>query len=145
LLKRLGQIKQNFDLVAITILLMNLARLSLLMLPFKFLMRVFNRLGQLDFWVQKQSISVSKIIYAVNWVSFWMPGHVKCLARALTAQTLMQWYGYPSDLCIGVAKDEANVFEAHAWVEYQGKVVIGYLDNFSRFVRLPSLQEKVRL
>jgi hypothetical protein len=52
---------------------------------------------------------------------------------------LLNWYGYASELRIGVAKGEQGELEAHAWVEYQGKVIIGGLSTLSRYVPLPSL------
>jgi hypothetical protein len=48
-----------------------------------------------------------------------------CLSRALTAQVLLTRNGYPADLRIGVAKGADGQFQAHAWVEYDGQVVIG--------------------
>ncbi len=67
-----------------------------------------------------------------------MPGQVKCLARALTTQVIIRRQGYTPDLRIGVAKDEANRLEAHAWLELQGYVVIGLLPDLNRFVPMPS-------
>ncbi|NET54236.1 MAG: lasso peptide biosynthesis B2 protein, partial [Merismopedia sp. SIO2A8] len=65
---------------------------------------------------------------------------VKCLARALTTQVFMSRQGYSPQLRIGVAKGEGGQLEAHAWVESQGQVVIGYLGNLSYFTPLPSLE-----
>lgn len=84
-------------------------------------------------------VSVCKIAWAVNAVSRYMPG-VKCLARALTTQVLMSRYGHSCELRIGVAKGEKGTLEAHAWIEHQGRVVMGYLADLSRFIPLPSLQ-----
>jgi hypothetical protein len=69
-----------------------------------------------------------------------MPGHVKCLARALTTKTLMKQHGYTAELRIGVMRSQAGQLEAHAWIEYQGEVIIGQLHNLVEFTPLPSLR-----
>jgi hypothetical protein len=69
-----------------------------------------------------------------------MPGGAKCLARALTTQVLLNRQGYLPDLRIGVAKATAGQLEAHAWIEYQGQVVMGHLNDLARYLPLPSLE-----
>jgi hypothetical protein len=68
-----------------------------------------------------------------------VPG-ATCLSQALAAQTLFLRQGYPAELHIGVAKNETGQLEAHAWVESEGQVVIGDLQNLSRYTPLPSLE-----
>jgi hypothetical protein len=53
------------------------------------------------------------------------PGLKTCLAQALAAQVLLTRRGYPALLRIGVAKGERQQLQAHAWVESEGKIVIG--------------------
>jgi hypothetical protein len=48
-------------------------------------------------------------------------------------QILLQQQGYPASLQIGVAKGRDGQLEAHAWVESQGQVVIGNLENLAHF------------
>ncbi|MDH5202459.1 MAG: lasso peptide biosynthesis B2 protein [Nitrospirota bacterium] len=50
---------------------------------------------------------------------------VTCFTKALTLRVLLQKQGYDVTLCIGVARNEESLFQAHAWVESQGKVLIG--------------------
>ena len=88
---------------------------------------------------QITNVSVGKIVWTVNAASRYMPG-VMCLARALTTQVIMSRHGLSPQLRIGVAKTERGKLEAHAWVEYQGRVAIGGLSNLSKFVPLPSLE-----
>jgi Transglutaminase-like superfamily len=70
-----------------------------------------------------------------------MPGSVKCLAKALTMKTLLNQYNCPSKLIIGVDKNGVNQLEAHAWIEYEGHVVMGQLNDLSRFKPLPNLPQ----
>ncbi|NEP52073.1 MAG: lasso peptide biosynthesis B2 protein [Moorea sp. SIO3C2] len=129
------------QLVINTFILLGLIRLGLWLLPFQRLRRLIAKISQPS--PQSQGVNqtnLSKIVGAVNLSSRYMPGGVKCLARALTTQVLMSRCGYSPQLRIGVAKGEGGKLEAHAWVENQGQVVIGYLRDLSRFTPLPSFK-----
>ncbi len=54
-----------------------------------------------------------------------LPWHSTCLARALATQVLLRRRGVPSRIVFGVRRSPAREFEAHAWVEYDGAIVIG--------------------
>ena len=91
--------------------------------------------------ISTRQISVRKIVWSVNSISHYIPGmKCKCLARALTTQVLMKRYGHTPKLQMGVAKTGEGKLEAHAWVEFQGIVIIGNLPDLSRFLPLPSLE-----
>lgn len=83
--------------------------------------------------------SIDRIVWAVVVASNYVPGTRTCLPRALAAQTLLTRHGYEACLRIGVVKGTAGEFKAHAWVENQGIIVIGDLDNLSHYSPLPSL------
>ena len=48
-----------------------------------------------------------------------------CLTQALSLQVVLGRRGLDSRLCIGVRKGKGDKFEAHAWVERGGRVLIG--------------------
>lgn len=48
-----------------------------------------------------------------------------CLVRAIALQILLARAGQPSDLRLGVAFDETRLFAAHAWLEQNGRILIG--------------------
>jgi transglutaminase superfamily protein len=58
-------------------------------------------------------------------VSRVVPRGSNCLVRALAAGIVLKRYGYPSELKIGVTRPVSGRFEAHAWLESGGNVVIG--------------------
>jgi hypothetical protein len=87
-------------------------------------------------------ISIERVVWAVNVVSRYMPGGVKCLARALATQRLLAQQGYFTQLRIGV-KNLKGKLEAHAWVENNGEVVIGEVPNLSEFTALPALEIEI--
>ncbi len=125
-----------------TFLLLGSIRLGLWMLSFQTLQKLLARVSQPETsTVKLEPLPIGKIIWAVNLSSRYMPGQVKCLARALTTQVLMKQSNYTAELRIGVAKGESGKLEAHAWIEHQGRVVIGYLQDLSRYTPMPSLDK----
>lgn len=66
-----------------------------------------------------------RIAWAVAAASRAVPQGANCLLRALATGAILRRYGYPSELKIGVMKSEAGNFQAHAWLESAGSVVIG--------------------
>lgn len=68
--------------------------------------------------------TTGRIAWAVTVAARYLPGS-KCLVQALAGRKLMASCGFPSAIHIGVAKDSRNWLNAHAWVEAEGKTVIG--------------------
>jgi hypothetical protein len=66
--------------------------------------------------------SAERVAWAVQAASRYVP-RATCLTQALALHVLLKRAGLQSRIRIGVAKEEQ--FESHAWVESQGKVVIG--------------------
>lgn len=48
-----------------------------------------------------------------------------CLTQALALQYLLARAGHACDLHVGVRRDPAGRFEAHAWVSCNGRIVLG--------------------
>lgn len=73
----------------------------------------------------REGDAMDAIVWAVVVASRYVPRST-CLTQALTAQVLLARRGVPASLHIGVAKEGAEArFGAHAWVESEGKVLIG--------------------
>ena len=81
----------------------------------------------------KPTYTLEGIVWAINLCTKYMPGGAKCLARALTAQHLLFWQGYPFEIVIGVAKGDRNQLEAHAWVNSEDRIVVGWLPDLERY------------
>jgi Transglutaminase-like superfamily len=123
-----------------TFILMTTIRLGLWLLPFRVLLKLQTKMMSLIHQTSNPTpVDLGKIITCVNLATRYMPGGAKCLARALTTQVLMHHYNYSGELRIGVAKSTTGSLEAHAWIEHQGQVIIGNLEDLSRFIPLPSL------
>ena len=122
-------------------LLLGTIRLGLWLLPFQTWRRLLVRMTQTaEELPQTNQLCVDKVVWAVEVASRYMPGRVKCLARALATQVLLGRCGHLAQLRIGVAKSEQGQLEAHAWVESQGRIVIGGLKDLARYTPLPPLE-----
>ena len=63
-----------------------------------------------------------------------------CLPQALAAEALLTRGGLPADLRIGVRKDAGGKLLAHAWVESEGRIVVGDLPGgVDAYTRLPAI------
>ena len=114
------------SLVIRAALFLCLAKVSLVFLPFRFVRRFLNFLSPSPVSGASRNPSVcSEIGWAVAAAGWVIPGGRSCLPQALTAEMLLRWHGFPVRLQIGVACNEEEKFQAHAWVESAGQVVIG--------------------
>lgn len=69
-------------------------------------------------------VEADRIRWGVEVVSRRIPA-ATCLTQALAARVLLARHGYPSELRIGVARDPGGRVRAHAWVECEGRIVVG--------------------
>jgi len=92
----------------------------------------------------KKSVQISKLIWAVMVGTRTVPNST-CLIRALALSRLLAQNGYESRLHIGVKRTDGT-FEAHAWVEHDGRAVIdrGEADHFTALCSWESEQRPSR-
>lgn len=83
---------------------------------------------------------VERIVWAVGAADRLVP-RTTCLVRALAAQALLARCGHASQLRLGVARGSGRVFEGHAWLEQDGRVLIGGPVE-GRYVALPVLDRR---
>ncbi|NCO87092.1 MAG: lasso peptide biosynthesis B2 protein [Rhodobacterales bacterium] len=77
---------------------------------------------------------VARVAYAVPRVAARLPWRADCWVQALAAQRWLHRHGVATDLFIGVRRDRAPGFEAHAWLRCGHATVTG--GDFSGFVPL---------
>ena len=117
-------------------------RLGLWIVPFASLRRWTARLARpRDPSSGAVPVPAERIAWAVRAAGRRVPGGQNCLARALTAQTLLARYGHPAWLRIGVAHTTQQGFHAHAWVETRDGVVLRE-STPERFIALPVLDRE---
>lgn len=121
--------------------LLTIIRLGLFFIPLKTYLRLITGLAERS--PRKPSPyaqSVDVEMWALESVGKYILGDAPCLTQSLAAQWVLTRYKLPSELCIGVAKDDQGKFVAHAWVECDGRVVIGGTEeDLQRYSRLSSL------
>jgi hypothetical protein len=110
-------------------------RMGLWVLPF----RVMRRLAFNGKRKKRSRYSVEQFVWAVTETSRYVPG-AACLAEALAGQVLLSRAGYSPRVQIGVAMNEKNEFEAHAWLVLKDQVLIGDI-GLERFTPLTSWEE----
>jgi hypothetical protein len=69
------------------------------------------------------------MVWAVKAAGRAIPGCTNCLVQAIAAEAILVVAGHPCELRIGVAKGESGEFLAHAWVEHEGKMLIGEFER----------------
>jgi hypothetical protein len=80
---------------------------------------------------------IERVVWAVAAASRRAPGWTTCLTQALTVQAMLARRGYPSRLHIGVTRSSQGELDGHAWVEYEGDILIGgSVPELARFVPL---------
>jgi hypothetical protein len=117
-------------------------RLALWGIPSTSLLRfVRRRVDGASSPARAPNIPVERIAWAVRAAGRRIPRST-CLVEALAVQLLFARYGYGSKLRIGVARDASRKFVAHAWVEVDGRIVVGRRKEM-RYTGLPDLGQKL--
>lgn len=115
---------------------LGVARVTLKLLPFARVRRLLTpRRGAM----KHPHIAPINVRWAIKHAERVIPD-ATCLPQAVTAEALLTRAGHPVLLRIGVTKREEGRFEAHAWAESGGRIVIGDLpDGLGEFSHLPPL------
>jgi hypothetical protein len=107
------------------ILFVTLTRVGLWLLPLQAVRHELARVSQAPPQPSSNDLScLDAIAWAVKAASRYIP-HATCLTQALAAQVLVERAGLPSRVCLGVARGEGAHFRAHAWLESEGRIVVG--------------------
>lgn len=85
---------------------------------------------------------MERIARAVTGASRAVPG-AACLTQALAAQVLLERRGLPARVRVGVTRADGGQLLAHAWVESDGRIVLGGTD-LSGYTPLAALERETR-
>lgn len=77
---------------------------------------------------EKAGINPEVVAKIIERVAKFVPGAL-CLAQAITAQRQLAKMGYKTTIRIGVKAETTAYLEAHAWLIYQDKVILGGAEN----------------
>ena len=117
--------------------LLGLIRLGMELFPFSTLKKFLERLNPIS-RVSKKNFSEEELVWSVTVTSRYVP-KATCLAQALATQFLLQQGGHQACLHIGVTEAEGGGIKAHAWVESQGRILIGGFE-IDRYTHLLALE-----
>ncbi|MGH9508372.1 MAG: lasso peptide biosynthesis B2 protein [Terriglobales bacterium] len=82
------------------------------------------------------AVPAERVAWAVSAAARYVPG-ATCLVQALVARDLLRSEGYPARICLGVDNRGDDSFRAHAWVECEGRVLLG--GNETGYAPLPAV------
>ena len=108
------------------------ARVALWTMPFARVQELAARLGARRGGV---GVAPGRVAWSVETTAKSIP-QATCLTQALAAQVMLSRAGEEPSLHIGVAT-ERGAFEAHAWLELNGRPLVGDRD-LDRYARLES-------
>jgi len=120
--------------LARTMVTLGLSRLVTWILPFPFGRRLMVGKRRAD----RSTITEDQITWAMQHAQRIIP-RATCLPQAIAAEALLTRGGLPAHLQIGVKKTPDGKLTAHAWVESNGRIVVGNLRDLNDYTRLPTL------
>lgn len=115
-------------------------RVALWILPSRVIVRLVRLLASGDVVGPSAAIPrIEDITWAIGASSSRVPG-ASCLTQAVAAQLLLRHYHYQSYIVLGAGRSASgNGFFAHAWLEHDGRVLIGGSQS-AHLSRLPPLR-----
>ena len=122
---------------------LGIARLSLLILPFRWIAPYLGRhMAESPEGMEKNwEDFVVRVSWAVQKASRHLPWECRCLVQAMAGKGMFKLRGIPSTLYLGMAKDGEDKFKAHAWLR-SGDVLITGEQDMNLFTVVSTFAEK---
>ncbi len=106
---------------------LGLSRLAVLTLPFRWIAPYMGQTQAVspvdDASVDEEQ--VKRVARAIRWTSRHTPWDSNCLAQALTAKRMLHRRRINCTLYLGLAKDQDDQLEAHAWLRSGAFILTG--------------------
>jgi hypothetical protein len=83
-------------------------------------------------------IPVGVLVWAVGAAGRRLARTSRCLTEALALWVLLRRNGHDGTIRIGVAREDVDGFEAHAWLESDGTILVGGERSPQEYVPLPA-------
>lgn len=125
--------------------LLTIVRLMLAFTPFEVAARRLDAMGepraqtrvgpQSEYPEGRAEADAEVLLWAIRAAARVVP-RATCLVQALGARVLLRRRGLESELHVGVARASTGDFEAHAWLERHGRIVLGDLPDIDRYSRI---------
>jgi hypothetical protein len=124
------------------LLILAAVRVILWIRPSNSIREPFFKISPNSYDPRPSQITPDKIVWAVTIAGQYIPGSA-CLAKALAAQIMLSRAHYPSNLRIGVSRQNEDQLEAHAWLESGGRVIMGG-SGLERYTKLPIINKEAK-
>ena len=113
------------ELVIKALLTVAAVRIGLWTLPFSFLRRMADRIASAPSGREgAQHLSADFLARTVVAVGHYVP-KATCLTLSLAGYILLKRHGHIAYLRIGVCRAEHGRMDAHAWIEWNDRIIIG--------------------
>lgn len=99
-----------------------LIRIMIWIFPFPYVKKKVQNIANYSL-NDSNKVPIERIRFMIIMASRYVP-QATCLVQSLAGYILFSKYGYNTLIKIGVINEE-GIFEAHAWLEHRGKVVLG--------------------
>jgi hypothetical protein len=118
-------------LLAEAVLVVTVVRVGLSLCPFRLVhgaiasvLRLLHSRTTFSTSRSTSRFAPERVMWAVTAVAARVPG-ASCLTQALAATLLLVRYGHAGTLRVGVAKNDDGTLRAHAWLESEGRTILG--------------------
>ena len=112
-----------------TLLLLTMLRILLQFLPYKQVSDLINKLN----FKSNNEIPLAVVRQAILSVSKHVSFARNCFIKAIAGNILLKKYGHSTTMHIGAFKEEDKL-KAHAWLEINGKVILGRTEDLNSYV-----------
>ena len=116
--------------------LLVIMKLVVLLFPFGLIKRLVEGLLTIKSIAKQDVNQLQEIRWAIDVASNYIPFAKTCLVKSLAVHVLLIRNGFESTLNIGVTKDKSEKLGAHAWIEHEGKIIMGQSEDFLRYTLL---------
>lgn len=100
------------------------------------------RIGTFGEKITPGNPTAERVARTVDVADTHVPGNRTCLVRSLSVEALLRAYNYTFIHRIGINRTTDGHVQAHSWIEYDDKVLIGQLDELDTFQPLPPLDSR---
>lgn len=117
----------DWFLLAEAALLMGLARMAVLTLPFRWVMRACGtHMAESPLNLPAgDAEAAARVAWAIDTMRLFTPWDSNCLAQAIASARMLQRRGVATTTYLGVASGQKNDLDAHAWVRCGEKIILG--------------------
>ena len=128
-------------LVGRAVLLVAAIRLALAVLPYQRVVESLARSARARSSRRRSCHSPERLVWAVRRASLAVPG-AACLAQALAGHLMLTRHGYDCRLRVGFGRGDQGRLDGHAWLEHEGRVVLGDDGNLARYTLSADLNSR---